>query len=152
MVLFLLSLCSVLLMKHWFKLSIPAENSWMQNSMNSQETCNCSSCIVSGCNSLLRSVQIKMFACKLIPMGENCGSEGVCGFTAASSAVQCCRHPIRWTILVLRLLGAGRHRIVLVYFLLWILSCRSTLSCIQLSLQVSQVHPAWLCLILWPLQ
>lgn len=92
-------------MKLWFKLSTPAENSWMQNSVNSQEICNCSSCIVFGCNSFLRSAQIKIFGSKLIRMGEVCEFEGVCGFTVASSAVSWCRHPVRWTILVLRVLG-----------------------------------------------
>lgn len=56
--------------KHCFKSSIPAENSWMQNSVNSQEICNCSSCIASGFNSFLRSVQIEMFGCELVLIRE----------------------------------------------------------------------------------
>lgn len=59
----------------------------MQNSVNSQEICNCSSHIVSGCNSFLMSAQMKMFGCKLIYMEEVYGFEGVCGFPVASSAV-----------------------------------------------------------------
>lgn len=70
-------------------------------------------------------------------MGKIRGFEGVGGFTVASSAVWCCRHPVRWTMLVLRVLGTGRHRMVLVQLLLWILSCRFTLFCMQLFADIS---------------